>query len=143
MNKKVSIKIAGYHNIDADNDDEAIEVINIGTYCKRNGKHYIKYDEPSRHDGNCASNILKISDREIEIITKGAAGNHMVFTMGQKNNTYYSTPYGAINMAIDTYDLNVSEEENTISVDIKYGLEMNLDYIAECSVNIEIESVAE
>ena len=45
-------------------------------------------------------------------------------------------------MAIDTYDLNVTEKDDYISADIRYGLEMNLDYVAECRVHIEIESLS-
>ena len=142
MNKKVCIKITGLHAMENVADDENIEVINIGSYYKRNGKHYVKYEELTDSNGMINDNILKISDKEIELITKGCTGTHMVFTMGQKNTTYYSTPFGGINMAIDTYDLNVSEKEDSISADIRYGLEMNLDYVAECAVHIEIESLS-
>ena len=45
----------------------------------------------------------------------------------------------AVNISIDTYDMNFTEEDDRISVDINYGLEVNLDYVAECKVHIEIE----
>ena len=35
--------------------------------------------------------------------------------------------------------MNFTEEDDRISVDINYGLEVNLDYVAECKVHIEIE----
>lgn len=143
MNKKVCIKISGLHGAQSEQEDDAIEVINVGTYCRRNGKHLIKYDEAIEDEGRVSQNLLKISDNEIEIITKGTVGSHMVFSIGHKNTTYYTTPFGAMNMGIDTYDLNITEEENIISADIRYGLEINLDYVAECSVHIDIESIEE
>ena len=143
MNKKVSIKICGLHSSEDYDEDDSIEVINIGSYYKRNGKHYIKYDEPMEETPVVNSNLIKISTKEIELITRGRTGTHMIFTIGQKNTTYYSTPFGGMNMSIDTYDLNVTEKEDFISVDIRYGLEVNLDYVAECNVHIEIESVEE
>ncbi len=141
MNRKVCVKICGLHSVDDYSEDEDIEVINIGSYYKRNGKHYIKYEEPTEGSTVVNSNLIKISQKEIEVITKGQTGAHMIFTIGQKNTTYYSTPFGGVNMSLDTYDLNVTESEDFISVDIRYGLEVNLDYVAECSVHIEIESV--
>ena len=142
MNKRVCIRIKGLHNIDSDSmDEEQIEVIYIGSYYKRNGKHYVKYDEPGDEEGDVNHNMLKISDDEVELTSNGRTGHHMVFTAGQKNMTYYATPYGGINMGVDTYSLEVNESEDKISVDIRYGLEINLDYISQCRVGIEIESV--
>ncbi|MBD5158337.1 MAG: DUF1934 domain-containing protein [Butyrivibrio sp.] len=141
MNKKVCIKISGLHSMEDTEADEAIEVINIGSYYRRGGKHYVRYEEPTENSSVVNVNLLKISDNEIELIAKGRTGTHMIFTMGKKNMTYYSTPFGGMNIGIDTYDVNVNEEEKLITVDIYYGMELNLDYVAECHVHMEIESL--
>ena len=67
----------------------------------------------------------------------------MLFLLGKKSMTYYETPYGGLNMGVDTYELEVVEEEDSISVDIKYGLEINLDFMSQCRVCIKIESVGD
>ena len=141
MNRKVSIKVCGLHSAEGYDEADNIEVISIGSYYKRNGKHYIKYEELCENSSTVNSNLIKISPKQIEFITKGQSVTHMVFRLGEKNTTYYSTPFGGMNMSIDTYDLNVSEDEDFMSVDIRYGLEVNLDYVAECNVHIEIESL--
>ncbi|MCM1307446.1 MAG: DUF1934 domain-containing protein [Butyrivibrio sp.] len=141
MNKKVSIKISGLHSMEDADENETIEVINIGSYYKRSGKHYVRYEELTENSSVVNVNLLKISDNEIELIAKGRTGTHMIFTMGKKNMTYYSTPFGGMNIGIDTYDVNVNEEENLITIDIYYGMELNLDYVAECHVHMEIESL--
>ena len=46
MNKRICIKIKGLHNVNSPEDEDIVEVIYPGTYYKRNGKHYIKYEEP-------------------------------------------------------------------------------------------------
>lgn len=141
MNKRVCIRIKGLHNIDSDSmDEEQIEVIYIGSYYKRNGKHYVKYDEPGDEEGDISHNMLKISDGEVELTSNGRTGHHMVFTAGQKNMTYYATPFGGLNMGIDTSTIEVLEQPDRIQLDIRYGLEINLDYISQCHVRIEIES---
>lgn len=145
MNRKVCIKISGLHGIDNVEDSECIEVINIGNYYKRNGKHYVRYEELAESGDTLAGNLIKITPNEVEIITRanGDRGSHMVFTNGQKNISYYSTPFGGMNMGIETYDLNVAEDKDTIKVEIHYGLEINLDYVTDCRVYITIESVNE
>lgn len=142
MNKKVCVKISGLQSYDQPDMADKIEVINIGTYYKRNGKHYIRYEEPIEKTDKVNSNLLKISDDEVELIARGDATTHMVFTRGEKNMTYYNTPFGGMNMSIDTYKLDVSEKDGILSADIRYGLEINLDYITECKVHIDIESLA-
>lgn len=141
MNKKVCIKISGLHGMEPDENEDKIEVINIGNYYKRNGKHYVKYDDPVDMYDSPGTNILKISDSEIELTAKGHGGTHMVFSIGQKNTTYYETPFGGLNLGLDTYDLSVIEKEDSIVADIRYGLEINLEHVAECQVHIEVESV--
>ena len=141
MNKRICIKIKGLHNVNSPEDEDIVEVIYPGTYYKRNGKHYIKYEEPVENSTAINDNMIKISKDEVEIINKGQSAYQLVFTAGHKNTTFYSTPFGGINMAVDTYALDVQEDENKIVVDIQYGLEINLDYISKCRVGIEILSV--
>lgn len=140
MNKRVWIKIKGLHNANEPEED-TVEVIYPGNYYKRDGKHFIKYEEPVEGSEEINNNLLKISANEVEIINKGQSAYQLTFTNGRKNMTYYSTPFGGINMGVDTYSLDITETEDRIHVDIRYGLEINLDYISQCRVSIEIESV--
>ena len=128
---------------DSDMDNDTIEVINAGTYYKRNGKHYVKYEELVEGTDEITNTLLKITDNEVEFISKGATGSHMVFTRGQKNMNYYNTPFGGINLGVDTYDMNIDIREESIIVDLEYGLEVNLDFLSKCRVHIEIEFVDE
>ena len=139
MSKKASIKVSGLHTSEAYDEDENIEVISIGTYSKRNGIHFIKYDEQAKNPENVNHNLIKIAPQQIEIVTRGAGYTDVIFRIGEKITTYYATPFGGMNISIDTYDMNFTEEDDRISVDINYGLEVNLDYVAECKVHIEIE----
>ena len=143
MSRKASIKVSGLHTSDAYDEDENIEVISIGTYSKRNGTHFIKYDEQAANPEEINHNLIKIAPQQIEIITRGAGMTHMVFRIGEKVTSFYSTPFGGMNISVDTYDMNLTEEDNIIAVDISYGLEVNLDYVAECKVHIEIEMLEE
>lgn len=141
MNKKVCIKICGLHYADPSEEEDNIEVINIGTYGKRGGKHFVRYEEPVEYSDQVSVNLLKFNEQELELLSKGASGTHLIFTRGQKNLSYYDTPFGGMNMGIETYDLNVEESPLKISVDVAYGLEINLDYVSQCRLHIDIESI--
>ena len=141
MNKRVSIKIKGLHSIEETEDRDTVEVTNFGTYYKRKGKHYVKYEEPIEKSDRVNSNLLKISDNEVELIKRGETGAHMLFTEGSRHTTFYSTPFGGLNLGIDTHSLDITETSDRMVVDIKYSLEVNLDYTNDCFIHIEIESV--
>ena len=143
MTKKVCVSIRGLHSQPGMEQDDNIEVMNIGTYAKRNGKHWVRYEEPGERGDELTTSLLKFSDSEMEILTKGQIGTHLVFTRGQKNLSYYETPFGGMNMGVETYDLSVEETDRHIGIDVRYGLEINLDYVSDCKVHIDIESVEE
>ena len=142
MNRKVCIKIKGLHDMgDGSTDEDGIEVIYVGTCYKRNGKYYVKYEGPREGTDEITENLLKISSNEIEITPKSETGTHMLFTRGQKNRIFYNTPFGPINISVDTYDLNVVEEEDRILAENRYDLEINQDATLECTVSIDITSL--
>jgi len=142
MNKKVCVRIKGLQAYDESaSDEEVIETINIGAYYKRDGKHFIKYESaPEDSEKKPNSNLLKISPDEVELTVKGEIWTHLLFTRGEKNTTMYDTPFGSLSLGIDTYELDVSESEDLIVVDIKYGVDFNLNSVALSTVHIEIES---
>ena len=107
MIRKASIKVCGLHNSEVYDEDENIEVISIGTYSKRNGTHFIKYDDQTTEPEGVHHNLIKIAPQQIEIITRGSTTTHMVFRIGEKVTTYYATPFGSMNIGVDTYDVNI------------------------------------
>lgn len=143
MTKKVCVSIRGLHSQPGEEENDNIEVMNIGTYAKRNGKHWVRYEEMGDRGGELTASLIKFNEREMEILSKGQTGTHLIFTQGQKNLSHYETPFGGMNMGVETYDLNVEETENHIGIDVRYGLEINLDYVTNCRVHIDIDSVEE
>ncbi|MGN1187223.1 MAG: DUF1934 domain-containing protein [Lachnospiraceae bacterium] len=135
MKENVILQISGLHS--AGEDNESIEMIHSGRYFYRNGKHYIKYQE-SLEDGLVTDNMIKISPNEVELVRKGPMSTNMIFTMGEKNLSYYETPFGSMMMGIDTSDLCITEAENELAVDISYALDMNCQHMSDCHVAIKI-----
>lgn len=67
----------------------------------------------------------------------------MYFAKGKKNYSFYRTPFGEMNVAVDTYSMDFKEEEDCLEITLEYGLEVNREHVSECAVKICIEAVEE
>lgn len=138
MKKDVLVSISGLQ-YEADRD-EPIEVISVGQYYNKSGKHYICYDEILEGSDGVTSCTVKVAPEQIDIIKRGANNVHMVFEKGRKNTTYYNTPYGDLQIGIHTAGIQVGEEEDKLFVQINYGLDINYAFIADCQIQMKITS---
>lgn len=138
MKKDVLVSISGLQfEIDK---EEAVEVISVGEYYNRNGKHYILYDEILEEVEGITNCTLKISDKQVSIQKKGANNVHMIFEANRKNITYYNTPFGDLQIGINTTSIKVTEEEDQILVTINYELDINYSHVSDCEIQVKITS---
>lgn len=135
MTKDVILKVQGLHAAEGDPDD-IIEVISPGEYYFRNGKHYFLYDEVMEGGAGVTKNIIKVQKDYMELTKKGAVNVHMVFERGRQNITYYYTPYGSLQIGIDTWVVILREETDKIVVDVIYALDMNSELVGCCRICI-------
>ncbi len=141
MTKDVLLSISGLQFV-AQNEEEAepVELITAGDYYKKNGKHYIMYDEILEgFDGN-THNVIKLTEDSLDITKKGVANVHMVFEKNRKNVSYYNTPFGSLLIGIDAKSVDIDETEDNIDVKVKYNLEVNYEHLADCSIRMSIKS---
>ena len=140
MTKDVLVSISGLHTDvmqEAEEENEAIEVVNPANYYFRNGKHYIVYDEPVEGVSGTIKNKLKITeDNVVEIMKSGISNAHMIF----EKNTYYSTPYGQMLIGVNTKDMKVDVKENRIDIQIDYELHVNHEAVADSTIKMNIVS---
>ena len=130
MKEKVYINIKGLQlaaqNVPRDyeeDEDDPVEVINVGRYRIINGKEYIKYDE-----------VLE------GITKKGPVTAHLSFVPGEKTMTFYETPYGNIYLGIFSRSVDMQRTEDKLTISIDYALELNYEQVSDCKVDIEISS---
>ncbi len=118
--------------------DDEIEVINVGTYSVVNGKEYVRYEEVYDDSQERSSSMIKIDGDSVEVTKKGVVSTRMKFTMGSKNMTYYQTPYGNMSLGIITKKLEIERTEDTISIYLVYGMEVNCEHLSDCDMQITI-----
>lgn len=116
MDKEVLIHVRGLQTMDADGEQEPLEIVVPGQYYFRNGSHYLRYEEVMEDFAEPTVNYIKISRKGMEVRKKGVVNVHMVFEQGKKNMTYYTTPYGTIEMGIAATNLNLQESDGGLYI---------------------------
>lgn len=119
---------------------EEVEVITPGNYYFRNGKHFVMYEEIVEGYSERTSNLIKVNKDILEITKKGSYNVNMVFEKNKKHLSYYNTPYGNLAIGIIATNLNVEESMENISVNVDYALEVNDEFLSDCTVIMNIKS---
>ncbi|MEG0963326.1 MAG: DUF1934 domain-containing protein [Lachnospiraceae bacterium] len=141
MTKNVLLTISGLQfAAQGEEEAEPVEVVTAGDYYKKNGKHYILYDEVMEgFDGN-TKNIIKLTEECLDITKKGISNVHMIFEKHKKNVSYYYTPFGSLLIGIDAQSVQIQETDDNIDVKVQYNLEVNYEHLADCSITVNIKS---
>ena len=138
MTKEVLVTISGLQFAEDRENEEAVEIITAGDYYKRNGKHYIVYEEVTEGFDAPTKNIIKMSADKMDITKSGTNSVHMMFEKNRKNLSYYYTPYGSLLVGIDATNVDIRETEDNIDVKVDYNLEINYEHMADCSITMNI-----
>ncbi len=142
MGKDVLLTISGlqFQNQMEEEDMVPVEVITAGNYYQRNGRHYVLYDEVMEGISGVTKNTIKIQDEVVEVVKHGATNVHMRFEKDKKNVTCYNTPFGNMMIGMQASGMDVQVQEQQIKVNIDYILEINYEYVADCSIHMDIMS---
>lgn len=138
----VKVTVRGNHWTE-DEDADDIEVISMGKMYKKDGFICVSYDEVTEACDNGVAeatiNTVRFNDDQVEIIKKGPAASHMIFVPGRCTYTYYSTPFGELEVSIYTKELKKEISENSFWIQLRYDLEMNQVSLSRSNVRIEVE----
>lgn len=140
MKEKVFVKVKGLQFANGQEEEDIIEVINVGRYRIINGSEYVKYDEVYEESTQKSTNTIKISEKCVEITKKGLVTAHMSFVEGEKTMTFYDTPYGSIYLGIFAQNIQIERAEDDIRIAIDYSIDMNYEKVADSHIDIEISS---
>lgn len=136
MTKQILLNLTGSQLIEGEQD--SIELVTVAKYYKKNGKHYVLYEERPEGEESLIKDTLKFNQEFFEMTKKGAANAQMIFNPEKNYTTYYSTPAGPMSIAINTMEYRLLEEENYIEILIRYELEINNRYASENEIRIQI-----
>lgn len=137
MTKDVLIAIRGLQ-FETDMDADKIEIITVGNYYKRNNSHFVVFEEATEGTDGLTKSIIRFNETEFDLTKKGLVNAHMIFQQDKKNITNYATPYGNLAIGIEAEKIRLEESEHEISVNLRYALEVNYEYLADCNITMDI-----
>lgn len=138
MTKDVIVSINGMQSDFTSND--SIEVITTGSYIYKNNKHYIQYIDNTINESQETKTTIKIDDNKVDIIRFGGTNTHMEFEINKKHLTQYKTPFGDFLIGFKTKEIKVQEEENIFTLNLKYQVEINNNYIGDNDLYVKVQS---
>lgn len=138
MTKDILLRIRSVQRIPEATDGEKLEVITCGSYCEKNGRHYICYDEIQEDGEDVVRSLLKVYAGGLEVTKKGPVSVQMVFEENKKNVSCYNTPYGSLMIGIFATKVELDVKEDWLEVKVDYALDVNYEFVADCSISVTV-----
>lgn len=113
---------------DAHGEEDTIELFTHGRRYAKNGVHYITYQESEISGMEGASTLLKVYADYVILVRRGGVDQRQEFRVGQRSRSRYVTPYGTMEISIQTTRLAITRVEDNSQVTgihIEYELEID------------------
>ena len=85
-----------------DGEQNVIEETALGSYREKNGKQYITYRTDETNESESVSSILILDGDSLTIRRRGSTSSSMIYRAGHMYSFPYATPYGMIDMELET-----------------------------------------
>lgn len=138
---KVKVVTSGFQK-DLTGKREKVAHLAEGQYYFRNNKHYVKYDDSDIDEENVIATTIKTDGGKLTIFRRGAVDTEMIFLHGEMTRTSYHTPYGPMELEINTrqLEINMNEVEGRGEIDLFYDLAVNGSPVGEYELHIKISN---
>ena len=119
MKKKAIISVKSVQN---NNDKECIEVVTPGELHVKKSGFEAWYDETEISGMKGTKTKLYINNDYIKLNREGTTTTQMEFKKEESSVSLYNTPYGMLELRIDTNDIKIDMSDNGGDVTINYDL---------------------
>lgn len=119
MEKKAIISVISNANIE---DDDMIEVVSPGSFEKIEDGFKATYEETEISGMEGTTTILTIKENQVILEREGTTSTKMIFKEDEDSIVLYNTPYGMLEIAISTNNLDVKIDEDGGKLDIEYEM---------------------
>ena len=119
MRKKAIITVISKQTGSEESD---IEVVTPGEFYKEEDSYFAIYDETQLSGMEGTKTTLKISPNNFVLTRVGTTNAAMKFKKDTNEITMYDTPYGMLELKLETKDLKVDLDDMGGNVEINYNL---------------------
>ena len=107
------------------NEDNDIEVVTPGEFYKKDDCYYAVYKETKISGMEGTTTTMKIYPKTFSIIRMGTTATKMDFKENSENLVLYNTPYGILELKIETKDLKININDKGGEVLIDYNMSVS------------------
>ncbi|MGO5065821.1 MULTISPECIES: DUF1934 domain-containing protein [unclassified Clostridium] len=124
---------------DAKEKSDSIEVVTPGKFYKKDKNYYAVYEETAISGMEGTTTTLRIGEEKFSLIRMGSTSTKMDFALDKKNISMYSTPYGTLEININTKKLHINVDDNGGHIHIDYIMSVAGQKPQNTILNINIE----
>ena len=137
MEKRAIISVKSSSNL---YPNDAIEVVTPGRFIIEENGFKAIYEESEISGMEGTTTTLNIQDNIMVLERVGSTNTNMEFKEGAMAVSLYNTPYGVLNLNVDTEKLNINVNENGGEIYSKYilGLEGQEGITTELNIKIKV-----
>lgn len=136
MRKKAIISIC---STQMNEKQDAIEVVTPGEFLVNNKSFEAIYDETEISGMEGTKTKLVICPNSILLEREGTTATKMDFKKNNSSISLYNTPYGILELKINTKELKIDVDENGGEVFINYNLSVGDDKPMDTELKIKIK----
>ncbi len=105
-----------------DGEEDVIELTTKGVYEEKNDLRILRYEESSLTGMEGTTTTIELHPRHMALIRTGKVKQHQEFHPGSTHRSTYRTPFGAITLAMYTYEIQDSLRDGNGTVRLRYDV---------------------
>ncbi|MBC8061135.1 MAG: DUF1934 domain-containing protein [Clostridiaceae bacterium] len=121
-------------------DENPIEVVTPGKFYKMENCYYAVYKETEISGMEGTTTTFKIYPEKFSLIRMGTTTTTMNFEKNNKSMSLYNTPYGMLELEIETKELEINIDGNGGNVTLNYSLYITGQTAIQTLLKIKIEA---
>lgn len=137
MDKKALISISSAQK---ESKEDKIEVVTPGKFYKEQDAYYAVYDETEISGMEGTTTTLQIWPNKLSLVRIGTTSAKMEFEKNSPCTTLYNTPYGMLEIKIETNDLKVEVGDSGGEISVNYNMSIAGQKPQNTELQIKIKS---
>ena len=136
MNKKAVITV---DSAIFNEEEDTISVVTPGDFCKTEYGYKVQYDETKISGMEGTKTTILIRKDSFDLIREGTTETKMEFENNKMTTSLYKTPYGIMDIRIDTRKLKINVDEKGGNINTIYILEIGGQPAMKTNLYIDIK----
>ena len=124
MEKDVVISIKGMQKYE-DAEPDTIELVTEGRLTRDGSGYTLTYQESELTGLEGTRTTIQVEGEQVTLLREGGVNSQMVFQEGRRHMSMYNTPYGAIEIGINTSHLMTDLHDRGGAIEIDYAIEVD------------------